>query len=157
MEMSSVIALAVFVAINFVVASTGAAFRPGDWYAALRKPSWTPPNWMFPVVWSVLYCAIAVSGWLVWEAAGSEAWGALAVYGVSLIFNAAWSALFFGLRRLDLAMADVVALWLSIAAVIAVFSPVSLTAALLLAPYLVWVTIAATLNLRLLQLNGARA
>jgi translocator protein len=157
MEMSSVIALLVFVAINFAVASTGAAFRPGDWYAALRKPSWTPPNWAFPVVWSVLYCAIAVSGWLVWEAAGPAAWGALAVYGVSLVFNAAWSALFFGLRRMDFAMADVVALWLSIVTVIALFLPFNTTAALLLVPYLLWVTIAATLNLRLLQLNGARA
>jgi translocator protein len=156
METSSLIALAVFIAINFAVASTGAAFRPGPWYQTLRKPSWTPPNWAFPVVWSVLYCAIAVSGWLVWEAAGPAAWGALAVYGISLMFNAAWSALFFGLRRLDWAMADVAALWVSIAAVILVFAPISKTAALLFVPYLVWVSIAATLNARLLQLNGAR-
>jgi translocator protein len=156
METSSLVALAVFAALNFAVASTGAMFPPGAWYKTLRKPNWTPPNWVFPVVWSLLYCAIAVSGWLVWEAAGTAAWGALALYALSLMFNAAWSALFFGLRRLDWAMADVAALWVSIAAQIIVFAPISQTAALLLVPYLVWVSIAATLNIRLLQLNGAK-
>ncbi|HEX5689041.1 MAG TPA: TspO/MBR family protein, partial [Roseiflexaceae bacterium] len=76
--------------------------------------------------------------------------------GVSLLFNAAWSALFFGARRLDWAMADVAALWVSIAAMIVVFAPISQTAALLLVPYLLWVSIAATLNAKLLQLNGAK-
>ncbi|MDX2275857.1 MAG: TspO/MBR family protein [Hyphomonadaceae bacterium] len=141
---------------SFAAASTGAVFRPGVWYANLRKPTWTPPNWAFPVVWSVLFCAIAVSGWLVWEAAGWSARPALALFMLHLIVNAAWSFLFFGMKRLDWAMAEVVCLWLMIAALIAVFAPLSLTAALLLVPYLVWVSIAAALNLRLLQLNGPR-
>jgi len=153
---SSVVALAVFFVASFAAASTGAVFRPGVWYANLRKPKWTPPNWAFPVVWSVLFCAIAVSGWLVWETAGLSAWPALALFAVHLLVNAAWSFLFFGLKRLDWAMAEVVCLWLTIAALIAVFAPISTTAALLLAPYLAWVSVAAMLNLRLLQLNGAR-
>jgi len=99
---------------------------------------------------------MAASGWLGWEAAGLQAAPALVLFGVHLCINAAWSFLFFGLKRLDWAMAEVVLLWLSIAAMIAVFAPISLTAALLLAPYLLWVSIAATLNLALLQLNGAR-
>lgn len=81
---------------------------------------------------------------------------ALALYAVHLAVNAAWSILFFGKKRLDWAMAEVVCLWLMIVAVIAAFAPFSRVAALLLAPYLAWVTVAAALNFRLLQLNGPR-
>ncbi len=156
MDAASWWALAGFAGLNFAAASTGAAFKPGDWYAALRKPGWTPPNWAFPLVWMVLYCTVAAAGWLVWEASGISALPALAVYGVSLLFNAAWSVLFFGVRRLDWAMWDVIAFWLSIIAVIVVFAPIRPLAALLLIPYLAWVTVAALLNLSLLQLNGGR-
>jgi tryptophan-rich sensory protein len=149
-------ALLAFLAASFAAASSGALFRPGAWYEALRKPSWTPPNWAFPVVWSILYVTIALSGWLVWSAAGATAWPALALFAAQLVLNAGWSALFFGARRLDWAMAEVAALWASIAAVIAAFAPHSQAAALLLAPYLAWVTVAAFLNYRLLRLNGAR-
>jgi len=156
LALSSIVALAAFFTMSFAAASTGAVFRPGAWYAALRKPRWTPPNWAFPVVWSVLFCAIAVSGWLVWEAGGPAAMPALILYAVHLAVNAAWSFLFFGKKRLDWAMAEVVCLWLMILAMIVVFAPFSRVAALLLAPYLAWVTIAAALNFRLLQLNGPR-
>jgi tryptophan-rich sensory protein len=152
--LSSLFALIVFVALSFGAAASGAFFRPDAWYANLRKPSWTPPNWAFPLVWSVLFCAIAVSGWLVWEAQGWAAWPALLLYLFHLLVNAAWSFLFFGLKRLDWAMAEVMLLWLLIALLIMVFSAYSALAALLLVPYLVWVTIAALLNYRLLQLNG---
>ncbi len=156
MASSSAIALAAFFILSFATASTGAVFRPGAWYANLKKPRWTPPNWAFPVVWSVLFCAIAVSGWLVWEAAGVTAWPALTLFAVHLLTNAAWSFLFFGKKRLDWAMAEVICLWFMIAAVIAAFAPFSRTAALLLTPYLAWVSVAAALNFRLLQLNGPR-
>lgn len=156
LALSSIIALVVFFLLSFAAASTGAVFRPGDWYASLRKPAWTPPNWAFPVVWSILFCAIALAGWLVWEAAGLAAWPALTLYGVHLLVNAAWSFLFFGLRRLDWAMGEVICLWTMILAMIVTFLEYSTAAALLLTPYLAWVTIAATLNFRLLQLNGAR-
>ncbi len=149
-------ALFACLAATFAAASSGALFRPGAWYAALRKPSWTPPNWAFPVVWSILYVMIALSGWIVWRAAGATAWPALALFGVQLALNAGWSALFFGARRLDWAMAEVAALWLSIAALIGAFAAFSIHAALLLAPYLAWVTVAAILNYRLLRLNGSR-
>lgn len=93
---------------------------------------------------------------MVWKSAGLAAWPALILYAVHLLVNAGWSFLFFGMKRLDWAMAEVVCLWLSIAAVIATFAQISVPAALLLAPYLAWVTVAATLNFRLLQLNGPR-
>jgi len=104
----------------------------------------------------VLFCAIAVSGWLVWEAGGLAAWPALTLYALHLLVNAAWSFLFFGMKRLDWAMAEVICLWLMIVAVIAAFAQFSTPAALLLTPYLAWVTVAATLNFRLLRLNGPR-
>lgn len=156
MVLSSALSLIVFAALNVATASSGAMFRPGEWYANLRKPTWTPPNIAFPIVWTVLFCAIAVSGWLVWEAAGLAAWPALALYVIHLVVNAVWSFLFFGLKRLDWAMVEVIGLWAIIAAVIVAFAPFSLLAALLLVPYLVWVTIAAVLNYRLLQMNGPR-
>ncbi len=156
MELSSIFALLTFFGLSFATASSGAVFRPGEWYRGLLKPTWTPPNWAFPVVWSVLFCTIAVSGWLVWETAGWSAWPALSLFVVHLVANAAWSFIFFGMRRLDWAMAEVVFLWVLILAVIAAFAEISPTAAFLLGPYLVWVSIAAALNFRLLQLNGAR-
>lgn len=157
MDSSAWISLGAFVALNFAAASSGGAFRPGAWYAALNKPRWTPPNWAFPAVWLVIFTLNIVAGWLVWQAAGSAALPALAVYAVSLGVNAAWSWLFFGRRRMDLALIDVVALWLSIAAVMVMFAPISLPATALLAPYLLWVTIAGVLNLRMIQLNRATA
>lgn len=148
------VSLAVFLFLCFGAATTGAVFKPGAWYDSLSKPSWTPPDWLFPVAWSVLYVMIAVSAWLVWRAAGLAAAAVpLGVWGVQLALNAAWSWLFFGLRRMDLAFVEVVGLWLSIAACIVLFAPISLTAAALMAPYLVWVSFAAALNLAVWQRN----
>ena len=150
----SLAALAVFVLANLAAASSGAVFRPGDWYASLAKPTWTPPNWAFPVVWSVLFVFNAVAGWLVWMAAGAGAAGPLTVYGLSLVINASWSGVFFGARRMGLGFVIVAALWLSIVLVMVVFAPVSPLAAGLIAPYLAWVTIASALNLKVWQLNS---
>ncbi len=154
---ASLLSLAAFVVINLAAASTGGIFKPGHWYQGLAKPPWTPPNWAFPVTWSILFILNAVSGWLVWQAAGTAAALPLAVYGASLVINALWSALFFGLRRMDWALVDVGLLWTSIVCVIALFAPVSLVAAALQLPYLAWVTVAGLLNLRMLQLNGRLA
>ena len=147
------IAVAVFVGLNFVAASSGGVFKPGAWYAALSKPGWTPPNWAFPVVWGFLFAVNAWAGWLVWEVAGTSQPLTFTVYVGSLILNAGWSWLFFGRRRMDLALVDVSLLWLSLAVVIVLFWSLRPFAALLVAPYLVWVTIAALLNLRMIQLN----
>jgi benzodiazapine receptor len=143
-----------FVAICFLAASSGGFFRPGEWYEGLRKPWWRPPKWLFAPAWSVLYFTIAVSGWLVWRRAGfaSETFG---IYLISLCFNAAWSACFFGLRRMDIAFVDVILMWLSIAATIYVFYPIEMRAALLLVPYLCWVSFAGVLNFTIWQMNRA--
>lgn len=143
-----------FAAAAFLAALSGALFKPGAWYETLRKPFWRPPNWLFGPAWAVLYATIAVSGWLVWRKAGfAGAAMPLAVYAVQLLLNAAWSALFFGLRRPDIAFAELVLLWLSILATILVFHPVDAFAAWLLLPYLAWVGFAGCLNLALWRLN----
>lgn len=150
----SILGLAGFVLLVVAVASTGAMFKPGAWYEALAKPFWTPPNWLFPVAWTILYLMIAVAGWLVWREAGlAGARQALTLYFLQLMLNAAWSWLFFGLHRMDLAMIDIVALWIAVAATIAAFYAVSLPAALLLVPYLAWVSYAAALNFAIWQAN----
>jgi benzodiazapine receptor len=154
MDFSSIASLAVFLAANFATAPAGAVFKPGDWYEGLNHPSWRPPNWLFGAVWTVLYVMIAVSGWLVWETAG---WAggkvALIVYAVHLILNFAWSAVFFGMRRIDLAFAEVLILWISIVATMALFHAISPLAAYLLIPYLCWASFAAVLNYTVWQLN----
>lgn len=145
-----------FIAACTLAALTGALFRPGEWYERLAKPAWRPPNWLFAPVWSLLYLMIAVSGWLVWRKAGfSGAAGPLAVFALQLGLNAAWTPVFFGLHRIDLGFATICLLWLAIAATFVAFYPVSATAALLLLPYLAWVTFAAALNFAIWRVNQA--
>lgn len=147
-------ALIVFVVLNVLAASSGAIFQPGDWYDSLAKPSWRPPAWLFGPAWTVLYIMIAVSGWMAWHAAvPGEAWLPMTVYGIQMVLNAAWSGIFFGMRRMKLALFEMAFLWLAILATIIVFWPVSQTAALLLVPYLAWVSFAFMLNRAMIRLN----
>ncbi len=155
MTLTDIIGLGVFVLACTAAAASGALFPPGAWYETLRKPPWRPPNWLFGPAWTALYLMIAVSGWLVWREAGlAGAALPLALYAVHLLLNAAWSWLFFGLRRMDLALVDAALLWLSIALMILLFRPISTAAAWLLAPYLAWVSFAAFLNWTMLRLNA---
>ena len=160
MDMASWIGFGVFALLALATASSGAVFTPDAWYREINKPSWTPKDWVFPTVWTPLYVLIAVSGWLVWREAGvAGAALPLAVYLLQLVLNAGWSAIFFGMKRPGLALAEVLVLWLSIALTIVLFWPISPLAALLLVPYLVWVTIASALNFQVWRMNapGARA
>ncbi len=146
--------LALAIAICFGAAAIGAQFTPGAWYASLQKPTWNPPNWIFGPVWTALYLMMAVSAWLVWRRLGWKVGREpLMLFGVQLILNAAWSWLFFGEHRPDLALIDITALWLAIVATIWIFRTVSQIAAWLLVPYLAWVTFATLLNLALWRLN----
>ena len=140
-------ALLVFIAACTAAALTGVFFKPGQWYENLAKPPWRPPNWLFGPAWTILYAMIAISGWMVWKASSWPAVApAIAVYVIQLLLNAGWSPLFFGLRRPDLAFYELLLLWSSILATILMFMPISQTAALLLVPYLCWVTFAGALN-----------
>ena len=156
---NAILSLIIFVVLNFIAAISGAYFKPGDWYERLDKPVWRPPNWLFPPAWTLLYMTIAVAGWLVYRTAGLEGAGltALIVYVVHLGFNAAWSAVFFGLKRLGWAFVEVLGLWLSIVATIGVFYPINAVAAYLLIPYLGWVSFAAVLNFSIWRRNRSGA
>ncbi|MDJ0944807.1 MAG: TspO/MBR family protein [Kiloniellales bacterium] len=146
--------LVVFILAVILVASSGAVFKPGAWYRTLTKPSWTPPDWVFPTGWTLLYVLIAISGWRVWERLPLEAaLVPMAIYALQLLLNAGWSAIFFGLKRPDWAFAELACLWLAIVANILVFQPIDTLAAALLLPYLAWVTFAGALNLAVWRLN----
>ena len=158
MTLDAVLSLLAFLIACAAAATPGIAFRPGAWYRGLAKPSWCPPDWLFGPVWLVLYVSVAIAGWLVWQRAGpGGAAPALAVYAVQLVLNGLWSTLFFGLRRPDLAFAEIVCLWLSVLATIALFHPIDETAAWILVPYAAWVSFAVLLNLSIWRLNPARA
>ena len=146
--------LAVFFVLVVATASSGVFFKPGEWYRKLRKPAWTPPNWVFGPVWSVLYIMIAIAGWLVWR--DGQPGLALGLWVAQLLLNAGWSGLFFGMRRMDLALYDVALMWLIVAGFIIAAAGISAVAAWLFVPYLIWVTIAGTLNWSVLRLNSGR-
>lgn len=146
--------LLVFIAANFLAASSGAIFKPDAWYDALNKPSWQPPKWLFAPVWSLLYLMIAVAGWLVWRSAGFEgSQAAFIVYAVQLVLNAGWSGFFFGLRRPDLALVECVFLWAAVVANTALFFALVPLAGWLMVPYVVWVSFAMFLNWTICRLN----
>lgn len=140
-----------FLAACGAAAATGAMIQPGDWYDALQKPSWNPPRWVFPVVWTSLYLLMSYSAMRV---AGAEGNGqALAFWAMQIAFNTLWTPIFFGQHRMRAAMVVMVGLWLSVAATTWTFFGVDWVAGLLFAPYLVWVSIAGVLNLTLIRLN----
>ena len=143
--------LAVFVLLTAAAAAFGAMFMPGEWYVALRKPAWTPPDRVFGPVWTVLYVLIAVAGWLVWRAQGLGR--ILTIWAVGLVLNALWSWLFFGRHWIGVALVDIFALWLTIAAFIIAAWPVDRIASLLFAPYLAWVSLATALNFAIWRMN----
>ncbi|MHA6780412.1 TspO/MBR family protein [Pseudonocardia saturnea] len=148
--------LVVFGAAAAAAAVTGslAALSAAEQYGALVQPVWAPPTWLFGPVWTVLYVAIAVAGWLVWRRAGwSGARAALTVFAVQLVLNALWTPLFFGAGLFGVAFVEIVLLWLAIVATIVLFARHSRPAALLLVPYLAWVTFASALNLAIWALN----
>ena len=148
------VALALFFVACFAVAGLGSlATNPEipTWYAKLKKPSWTPPNWLFGPVWSVLYAAMAVAGWIVWKREGWRV--ALTFFAAQLALNLAWSFIFFKFHNTGLAFAEIVLLWAAILATAISFAPVSKIAAALFVPYLIWVTYAAALNFSIWRLN----
>jgi tryptophan-rich sensory protein len=125
------------------------------WYAALNKPVFNPPNWIFAPVWIGLYLLMGISLYLVLskEPRDSAVKSALWVFGVQLVLNAVWTPLFFGARLLLVAFIEILVLWIFIVLTIVKFKPISRIAAYLLIPYLLWVSFASVLNGALWLLN----
>ena len=134
-------------------AAPGVLFAPGPWYRTLRKPGWTPPDWLFPIAWTVLYGMMALAAWLVTLGASPLAFAALALWGWQLVLNAVWTPVFFGLHRIGAAFAVILALWVAVALTTWVFFQIATVPGLLLVPYLVWVSYAAALNLAIWLMN----
>lgn len=138
-----------------IIGAWATASSVRSWYPTLEKPWFTPPNWLFGPAWITLYTLMGIAAWLVWRHGSSEPavrW-ALALYGVQLVINAAWSPVFFGLRAPGPGLAVIVVLWFAIVATIVAFGRVSSAAAWLLAPYIAWVTYATALNFEIWRLN----
>ena len=149
---------AAFVAVCFLAAAAGQfGGRPGQnqWYAALQKPAFTPPSWLFGPVWTALYVSMGIAAWLIWRRRGLRG-GALPLllFAGQLVLNAAWTPLFFGLQSPALAFADIVLLSVMIAATTVAFFRVRRAAGLLMVPYLAWTSFAAVLNLALWRMNA---
>jgi tryptophan-rich sensory protein len=130
-----------------------------DWYERLRKPSWQPPGWAFGPAWTIILGLAAWSGVIAWEAATSPAQqrAILILFAVNGLFHFLWSPLFFKFQRPDWALIEVPFLWSSIAALMIGLWPISSFAALLILPYLLWVSFAAFLNLTIVRLNPRRS
>jgi benzodiazapine receptor len=152
--------LCVSVGAALAAGALGAVFAPrpgssaGVWYAALAKPSWSPSNAWFAPVWLVLYVLMGVAAWLIWQERYHRARNpALALYGAQLLLNAAWAPLFFGARNVGAGLFVIVALWWAIAWTMREFALVKPPAALLLVPYLAWVSFAGAVNFAIWKLN----
>ena len=128
----------------------------GPWYRSLQKPSWQPPDWAFGPAWTLIYALAAISGVLAWRDAHSQQQREtmLMLFALNAFLNVLWSLLFFRLRRPDWALMEVGLLWLSVLLLIVVLGRYSRTAALLLVPYLLWVSFASSLNWATVRLNG---
>ncbi|MHC6594556.1 TspO/MBR family protein [Arthrobacter sp. C152] len=148
-------ALAGFLVASLVVAGLGglaSASNVNGWYATADKAPWSPPNGVFGPVWTTLYTAMAVAAWLVWRRRTDRTRPALAVYGIQLVLNLAWTPVFFalypswGTTALWLGFGIIIALIAAVTVTVLYFGPISRTAGLLLLPYVSWLVFAASLN-----------
>jgi benzodiazapine receptor len=146
-----------FVAATAATAIVGGAVTAtsvDSWYVTIQKPAWTPPNALFGPVWTTLFIMMAIAGWRVWSRSGpGEARQLLRWFGVQLALNALWSCLFFGLRRPDLALCDILALDLVLVLMFRRFLRVDPVAGWMWAPYVAWVGFATALNGAVYALN----
>ncbi|MBI1417127.1 MAG: sensory protein TspO [Limimaricola sp.] len=141
----------IFLAACLGAGATGAMFPTGDWYKQLKKPDWVPPNWVFPVVWTSIYVLISFAGARVAQAPDNAL--AMAFWAAQIAFNTLWTPIFFGLRRLKGALPVMACLWVSVLGATVTSFQIDIWAGLAFTPYLVWVTIAAALNLSVARLN----
>jgi len=152
-DSSRVLRLLVCVAASFAPGVIGGRFKPDVWYQTIEKSALTPPGIVFPIVWSALYLMMGIALWRYIERKSARGSG-VALFAIQLVLNGLWSYLFFGLHQPGLALVDIVLLWVAIAATIATFSRATRGAALLLAPYLAWVSFATFLNFEIWRLQG---
>lgn len=140
-----------------LVAAVGATLTDlGPWYQSLKQPSWQPPDQAFGIIWTAIFSLAALSGIFAWRDTPDPKRRQLIVglFALNGFLNILWSLMFFKMQRPDLAMVEVGALWLSLAVLIIVIARDSKRASALLIPYIIWISIAAFLNYRVVELNG---
>jgi tryptophan-rich sensory protein len=142
---------AVFLGSCFSAGATGGLFPPGAWYERLKKPIWTPPSWLFPVAWTVLYFCMAYAG--ARAAIQPDNGLAMALWALQIALNTLWTPVFFGLRRIWHGLLVLTALWLAVLATMLALWQVDTIAGILFVPYLCWVSVAWMLNFSVLRLN----
>jgi len=125
------------------------------WYADLSRPFFTPPDWAFGVVWPILYVMMGISAFLIWNRGigRKQVKVALALFAFQLLLNGLWTPIFFGLHMLFLALVEILLLWAALLITILYFRKISKSAAILLLPYLLWLTFAVILNAAFYLLN----
>ena len=154
---ASAVALFIFLLmfyLRFKLGSIVTATSVSDWYQSLHKASFNPPNGSFSPVWVVLYFLMAISGWLVWRHGKSRIVSiALCLFGIQLSMNFGWSLLFFGMKRIDLALAEILLLSLVVITNTILFWRIHRLAGALLAPYALWLIFVSVLNSYIWVLN----
>lgn len=142
---------AVFLASVVVAGMSGSFFPPSDWYAGLNRAPWTPPGWAFPLVWTSLYILMALAAARVAVLPGAGM--ALALFALQIALNTLWTPVFFGAHRIGAGLAIIGALWLAVAMMLVAFWRLDRLAGVMIAPYLGWLTIAASLNFWIWRFN----
>jgi tryptophan-rich sensory protein len=150
--------LIISILIVFVAGSIGTLATTSElttWYAALAKPNWTPPNWVFGPIWSTLYILMGIALFMVWKQGleRDDVKFAILIFAVQLVLNTLWSLVFFGMHAIFGGFILILILWIAIFANIIVFYIITKPAGLLLIPYLLWVSIASYLNYSVYLLN----
>ena len=141
----------IFLAACFAAGATGGLFPPGPWYRDLDKPSWTSPDWLFPVAWTTLYLCMAAAAARVAMLPGNGL--AMALWALQIALNTLWTPVFFGLQKIRMGMGVLVLLWVSVAACMLALFQLDWIAGMLFLPYLAWVSTAAALNFSVMKLN----
>jgi benzodiazapine receptor len=143
--------LIVFLLICLAVFSFGGLFRPGEWYLALNRAPWSPPNIAFPIVWTFLYVFIAIAGWQLYHQGNSTL---RTLWASQLILNGLWSWVFFGQHWVAVALVNIVLLDVLVINLILKSRRAGLAmSSLLLTPYIIWLLLATSLNTYILLAN----
>jgi tryptophan-rich sensory protein len=156
--MSSFVKLVIAIALPVLIGGVSGFFTVSgveSWYQTIQKPSWTPPNWVFGLVWTTLYVMMGIALWLVWKEDTSRELKLIAgiLFAAQLTLNFFWSFIFFRLELPGWAFAEILVMWVVILATIFAFAQVNKTAAWLLVPYISWVSFAAMLNFTIWRMN----
>lgn len=152
MQTRNLLSLVLFLALMLLGGTAiGFVTMPGEWYAALEKPSFNPPNWIFAPVWTTLYVLIAIAGWRIWRSARDSL--AMKLWWLQVALNFAWSPVFFSAHQIFAALVIILSLLVTILAFIVTAWRRDRLAAILFVPYAAWVAFASLLNANIFVLN----